>query len=342
MGLATRILGQNPLRTLRPECIGDRRRLDLMYHNGKLGIRGPSAPNASFDFVEVSNPDSASPAISSMIGEFTSSRFPIDLAQIRFREASNGWQGLWIDTSNEQIKALLEQKSWAQKMLLRGWVIEIGQKHKEIMLDDTGKLALKAAQARPWLSSFDQTNREMPLLSYASLFSQPGPEVNRALISAGMDLLDSQNISKLRWIEWGAGYGNLTAAYASRLGSNAFASELDPAAAACLALNAPSFFPGVLTERAAAEKGPNTSFGEAQLWLIDPPRSGFSELLDRLKLLPSKPRYVLAYHCHEKGLSSDTAKLKEAGYQLTEWSSVDAFPATLHQEVISLWISNTA
>jgi tRNA/tmRNA/rRNA uracil-C5-methylase (TrmA/RlmC/RlmD family) len=73
------------------------------------------------------------------------------------------------------------------------------------------------------------------------------------------------------------------------------------------------------------------------LMLIDPPRSGFSDLLGSLPTLNTKPKWILALHCHKKGLLSDLPLIKSAGYRLLDWSATDIFPATPYQEHISLW-----
>jgi hypothetical protein len=61
------ILKTPPLRFLRPECIGDRTRMDLMYHKGSLGIRGPLQETKNFEFTEIMNPDTAHPVIAEMM-----------------------------------------------------------------------------------------------------------------------------------------------------------------------------------------------------------------------------------------------------------------------------------
>jgi tRNA/tmRNA/rRNA uracil-C5-methylase (TrmA/RlmC/RlmD family) len=221
---------------------------------------------------------------------------------------------------------------------LRGWVVEIGQKHKEVVFDEKDGCYLRPATPRSWLPSFSANNEEIPLLSFASLFSQPGCEANRALVSAGFALLDEENIQRANWIEWGAGYRNLTAAFATKLQSEfAASSEFDPAAVECLKINRDRFFQEVDCSQSNADSGIDSSTKSFDLWIIDPPRSGFSKLLLSLQKIPHQPKYVLAYHCHEKGLSQDMATLKDARYRLKEWICVDAFPATSHCEVVSLW-----
>jgi len=330
--LSSEILRQGPLRQLRPECIGDRSRLDLMWNGTQLGIRGRSQGEESYDFHPIHNPDSVNPLIAEMMKTFEERKPKLSLAQIRFRTGVGGIKGIWIDAANEQIKALLYEEKFLRSLMDDGWVVEMGQKHKALIQKE-GRLGLDLAPALNWLSSYDKNNAEIPLKSCISLFSQPGPETNRALIVAGFDLLDEAHVKTLPWCEWGAGYGNLTAAYASRLGSEAWASELEPVAVSFLAQNAREFFPQVQTEeKIAVEVKENF-----ELWLADPPRPGFPKLFTSLQNMTKKPKWVLLYHCHNAGLINDSRLLRDAGYDLFHWSSVDAFPATPHHEVIALW-----
>jgi len=308
---------------------------------GALGLRGPTQDGGSYEFQPIfhdgEEPDSPSPGLVTMMRDFPKDPPPhLPIAQLRFREGLRGQLGLWIDTANESIKALLDEEKWLQRRLEAGWTIEAGQKRKEVMRKPDGRLGLKPALGRVWLPSYTASNDTIPLSSTVASFSQPGPELNRALIATGFDLLDEAEIQELPWREWGAGYGNLTAAYASRLGPNGEASELEEAAVEMLRANGQTYFPQVSVRREAAEKSVLDE-SRAELWLIDPPRPGFGTLLKMLETAAHKPRWVLAYHCHENGLANDSAILLSLGYRLRSASAVDAFPATPHLEVISLW-----
>lgn len=329
--LSSEILDQAPLRQMRPEAIGDRTRLDLMWNGEALGLRGPATQSGVYEFFELENPDTAHPQILEMMRQFREFKCPLKMAQIRFRVgADEKIRGLWIDTSNEEIKSLLDEKSFLARLLQQGWIIEMGQKHKAV--DADGKLGAPRAEA--WLASYTPDNESLLLRSYISLFSQPGPEVNRALIAAGLDLLDTARVpDKVSWCEWGAGYGNLSAAFAPRLGPTALSTEMDAAAAELLAANAREFFTHVEVSTRAADM----SLGAHDLWILDPPRPGFGKLLGTLKDGSLRPRWILNYHCHNSGLLADNTLLKGADYRLLHWSSVDAFPATPHHEAVSLW-----
>lgn len=334
-----RLLGQEALRLMRPEVIGDRTRFDVQWNGSDLGLFATGR-----SFVRLDEPDTPSPAILEMIADLRATPMPLKRASLRLRSGHDGSRGLWIDAANEDVKKLLDDGTWLATFLEKNWTLEIGQKHKAVARKGAGGWGLEPATPKPWLASFDKNNDELPLLSLVSLFSQPGPEVNRSLIAAGFELCDESGALPSTWAEWGAGYGNLSAAFASQWGTSGWASEWDPRAAELLESNAKQFFPGVRTSRAAADDHDATSEREgmaASMWLLDPPRSGFGELLRGIPHLKTPPEWVLSYHCHAQGLERDTELLRAANYRLRAWSSVDAFPATPHHEVITLWRSST-
>ncbi len=332
--ISSEILGVDPTRATQPEVLGDRVKLDVMHWQGKLGIR-----NREDEFFEILAPDTACPEILEMMETYLSRPLPVEKAQLRFRYSKNErYKGLWIDVSNEDIKALKDDESWLRHYIeSEDWIVEAGQKGKAFSVDEDGKLIFEEAPYIPWLDSYDINNESIPLVSTINQFSQPGPEVNRAMIATGFELLYNQIDNIETWAEFGAGYGNLTAAFASLMeGKKAWTCEVQPQAISCLKENAQDYFPRVHQSHTAAKLSWLPE--RADLWIIDPPRSGFPELFKELLDFPIKrPKFVLSYHCHTKGLLADSSLLKALGYRLYEWSCVDAFPATTHHEVISLW-----
>lgn len=333
--LASEVLGRDPDRSLQPDCTGDRLRLDLMWKEGHLGIR-----DANDGFTEIREPDSAHARIRGMMNLLVADPLPIARASLRFRYCvQEDLCGLWIDCSNEEIKGLKDEGEWLRRALTkRHWIVEAGQKGKEFSLGSDGEIIFQEARPHAWLNSFDSNNDPVPLLSQVSLFSQPGHEVNRAMIACGFDLLETHLPSPPKsWAEFGSGYGNLTAAYASLYPeAKAWSSEIQAQAVDCLKINAQEFFPSVELQLTVAKL--EALNRKTDLWILDPPRPGFPELLDGLGARPDlKPGHVLVYHCHSKGLIGDTARLKSLGYSLAGWSCVDAFPGTPYHEVISLW-----
>ncbi|MEO5667376.1 MAG: hypothetical protein ABIR96_04885 [Bdellovibrionota bacterium] len=332
--LTSEVLAQNPLRALQPDSTGGRLRLDLMWKEGLIGIR-----DENDSFTEIREPDSAHPRIRGMMNLLLQDPLPVTRAGLRFRYSTQeDLCGLWIDCSNEEIKQLKDEAEWLKRALTkRHWIVEAGQKGKEFAREESGELVFREARPHVWLASFDSNNDEILLNSKIHLFSQPGPEVNRAMIACGFELLELLKTPPQSWAEFGAGYGNLTAAYASYFPkTDAWSSEIHPLAVECLRLNGARFFPHIELMLTSAKL--ESLDKRADLWILDPPRPGFPELFDGLATQPEmKPLSVLIYHCHSKGLIGDTTRLKNLGYKLQEWSCVDAFPGTPYHEVISLW-----
>jgi hypothetical protein len=333
ISLTQSLLGTSPLRTLRPEIIGDRSRLDLQLRSGKIGMVSPQG-----HFSEVTQLDTPTPVILEMIAEIRKNPVPIEIASLRFRSSPHGIHGLWIEAANEDIATFLKESSWLESFVTeKNWIVEMGQKRKEAFLKPDHTWGLQPARGFEWLPSFDKDGQEIPLKSLVALFSQPGPEANRALLAAGFDLLDAAEIGERSWAEWGAGYGNLTAGYTSRLGTSGWASELDPVAFEWLQNNQRNFFPQIEVSQKKSGDTVSTEASNADLWILDPPRPGFGDLLLQLVGSTQKPSRILSYHCHSQGLRTDSSLLKDAGYQIEYWSSVDIFPATPHHEVVTLW-----
>jgi tRNA/tmRNA/rRNA uracil-C5-methylase (TrmA/RlmC/RlmD family) len=163
------------------------------------------------------------------------------------------------------------------------------------------------------------------------------------MIAAGIDLLDSVSIPhQLKWMEWGAGCGNLSLAFCSRLGAQGISTELEGPAAHLLETNLKAFFP----DRLALKKGALSRLErdwKSDLWLLDPPRSGFHQLVRQLHTVwgAPKPQWILLYSCHDKGLHADSGELRLAGFEVERYSLVDSFPGTPYVETISLWKRKT-
>ncbi|NCN28155.1 hypothetical protein GW915_11315 [bacterium] len=331
--LALEIFKRPALRMLQPDLIKARTRVDLMLLGGQLGIRGKSLEDGDFEFFPVTAPDSSSPELISVMEEFLQSKPVVEMAQVRFRCSPDGLIGIWLDCSHQATEEMMTEKRWVKSLLDLGWIVEFGQKAQHITLDNN-TLSIKPTQSHCWLPSFDINNQAIALKSNVASFSQPGLEANRALIACLCDLVDEHSIKPNSWVEYGAGYGNLTAALHSLFPSaKGWASESDPTATQLLKNNAQEFFPKVAVEQVSARVWDK----QAELLVIDPPRSGFSELLKSVLESELKPKWILAVHCHYRGITSDVPLLQNSPYDLLDWSCADIFPATPHMEHISLW-----
>lgn len=324
--LCREILGENLLiREATPDLSEDRTRFDLMFYKGRLGVRGPkkSHDDWDFEFSENFEVHSLNANLRTAIEEFQDR---LDLlapffesAQVRFRYDGKSTYGIWIDSKRENLEkfSTSEEASRIQK----DFHLELGQ-----------KFSFLPPRPHCWLPSFSCHNEELAVQSYVSSFSQPGPEANRALMAVGFELLEDLNIDS--WVEVGAGYGNLTAAYASLLGSPQWILEKESRETALFENNR-IFFPEAKFYTQGVETISQASQGlqGVDLLLADPPRSGFSEFFKKDQV---QAQYVLLYNCDLKGLIKDAEALK-AHYSLKKWSLLDVFSGTPYAEAITLW-----
>ncbi len=84
-------------------------------------------------------------------------------------------------------------------------------------------------------------------------------------------------------------------------------------------------------------KTQETDFSQADLVLVDPPRSGLMGFLDPFAALPKKPEYFLYVSCFAESFSRDAKRLREFGYQLQTIQILDQFPQSLHFELVALF-----
>lgn len=331
------LLGRPPVACLSPAPRGGRSRMDLMWHDGRLGARGPGAAGAwTFEPMGPGSREAAEPGVLVHLEAFVASAPPLGDAQVRVRCASDGRAGLWLDLSRAGVTALLTEREWLGGRLAADWVLEVGQRGEAVTLED-GAPVLGPITPHAWLPSWSPEGEPLALGCAVASFSQPGPAINRALLSASGRLLDAAGVGTASWCEWGAGYGNLTAWLQRRLGPTGTALECDPRAVRFLRANALRYFPTVTVRTGVAGGSRPVDIPDAELWIIDPPRPGFAPLLRTLAGRECPPRGVLAWHCHERGLAADSRELAAAGYRLGAWIAVDAFPGTPFLEAVSLW-----
>lgn len=329
-------LGRAPAALEAPPAGGARTRLDLMWWDGRLGVRGPTGHGGRFEFHAIDRFRIAAPEIQEAAARFRHSAPPFPMAQVRFRVAPDGATGLWIDVGRADIEALFESAAWLAAMREVFEVLELGQRGEAALLVD-GAVRCATAPPRTWLPSFDGSGQSIPLVSTVAGFSQPGPAANRALLDSLRAML-TPRVRGAAWVEFGAGYGNLGAGLRDLLGAGGTMIENDRRASALLRRNADAWIPGARCLECSAVRALD-EIGDrpADLWLLDPPRPGFGPELARAAGAPSGPRLVAACHCHDRGLAADASGLQAAGFRLVEWRAIDLFPGSAHLEVVSLW-----
>jgi 23S rRNA (uracil1939-C5)-methyltransferase len=76
--------------------------------------------------------------------------------------------------------------------------------------------------------------------------------------------------------------------------------------------------------------------GKIDAVLLDPPRDGAKEVIDKLSQLSSKR--IVYVSCNPATLARDAKVLATAGYQLDSLGVMDMFPHTAHIESMALFV----
>jgi len=199
-------------------------------------------------------------------------------------------------------------------------------------------------------------------------FTQVNPHINRVLVSRALRLLDVQKSERV--IDWFCGLGNFTLPIATQArevlgieGSEVLVARsrenlrynesLRPAGQAL----APTDFAARNLFEMTAEL--LVQDGEAEKWLVDPPREGAFALakaladLHQQKMDPvahpstpgsegwAPPRRIVYVSCNPATLARDAGLLvHQAGYRCTAAGVVNMFPHTAHVESIAVFERN--
>lgn len=257
---------------------------------------------------------------------------PVPRASLRLRVAPDGARGLWLDTANVTIKALLDEGDWLRRALDQG-AIELGQRWKRVVLED-GRPRLRDPQLYPWFETWVGAElTAAPLYSAIGGFSQSGLASNRVLVRRVRDAI--ARTGARRWVELGCGSGNLTLPLAAEV-ERVMAIDIDPLALAGLSRSAAELG---LSERVTVARA--SLAGGALPWLegadgalVDPPRSGLGPAV--AALAHHAPAWVLYVSCDAGSLVTDLRALADAGYRVARIEGVDQFPHSPHGEWVAL------
>jgi 23S rRNA (uracil1939-C5)-methyltransferase len=180
-------------------------------------------------------------------------------------------------------------------------------------------------------------------------FTQVNHQINRVLVSRALRLLDVKTSERV--IDWFCGLGNFTLPLATRArevlgleGSEALvARSRENATFNGLAAKA-TFMARNLFEITPAELA---GHGQAEKWLIDPPREGAFALAKALADLHADPalaegwnppRRIVYVSCNPATLARDAGLLvHQAGFRCTTTGAVNMFPHTAHVESIAVF-----
>ena len=79
------------------------------------------------------------------------------------------------------------------------------------------------------------------------------------------------------------------------------------------------------------------NFGNAELLILNPPRSGLGKFLSPLQHEKNRPQEVFLMSCFLESWQKDASFLKAHSYNLDRVVIFDQFPQTQHFEILSFW-----
>ncbi len=170
-------------------------------------------------------------------------------------------------------------------------------------------------------------------------FVQINRDVNRSMVAAAVGLLDPGPHDTV--LDLFCGLGNFTLALAARA-AQVVGVEGDTGLAAKAAANAQRN--GILNAQfhVADLFLPHAAYtwaaGPYDLVLLDPPRAGAIEIMERMAQW--RPRRVVYISCHPGSLARDAGILGRQGFKLTGAGVMDMFPHTTHVESIAVFEKN--
>ncbi len=309
-----------------------RDRVDLTYEEGRYGF----FEKDSREIFQIDHCPLLSPALNQLFHKIKKIKIPVRKGSLRLRVSPTGQCGLWLDFANEDIRDLLAEKSTLQKFLDLGFV-EIGQRRKKL----TPQFKLADPEFHPWTRTWSE-GQTIELFSLVGSFSQSGDQANQLLIQELQSLL-AQSTS-LRWVEFGAGSGNLTFPTA---GANRHVRALEFEGLALKGLQKtlqshPEFENRIQLLQGDFQRKDQTVFQCDEGVLVNPPRSGLKKFLDPLLAMrdQDRPRDFIYISCYLQSFLEDSQRLKPAGHALADIAIVDEFPHSEHFEILSLWQRN--
>jgi tRNA/tmRNA/rRNA uracil-C5-methylase (TrmA/RlmC/RlmD family) len=323
---------------------GLRDRLDFTFENSKFGLYDKQNKNEIIDLDQCLQ---LSPELTSWLNIFRKhlAQIPKVLkGSVRLRVGPNNLRGAWLDFSNENIKELLVEKNWLCNFP-EDVIIEVGQKKKVVSRDknNQGQLKLIEGLQHPWFLS-KYKNKNILLFMSISDFSQPSLLANEWITNWFQEKV--HKYSPARILEFGAGNGNLSFAVLSE-GAELEVFEINGNVITGFKKSLEEFkiSSGIdLTSNVKFHRGDFlsrpiegvVSSTDAQMYVLNPPRSGLKEFLKVLKQAPREST-LLYMSCSFDGFKQDYYELDEMGYKLKGIDLLNQFPQTKHIEILSEW-----
>ena len=277
------------------------------------------------------------PSLQQAYTEFSNFKFfyggtPVRKGSVRLRVGPNGIKGCWLDFSNMDIKHLLEDQKVLNKILDAGFIVEIGQKGKQLVRENT-TLKLKDPVAYNWMKTPDQNGLDLQLKCLISDFTQPSWISGGAMVSQVLRWTSEiQNVRSL--LEFGPGIGQFTLGFL-KSGLNVAAFEVNKSAAENLLANANSHGLAKNLKVAVGDfhKLQIPPSADLQMIFVNPARSGLKIFVGEISKV--NPEYVIYVSCFPESMTDDLAKLKNS-FNLRNIIIIDQFPQTKHFEVCIL------
>ncbi len=262
--------------------------------------------------------------------EFKTGDTFIKKASLRLRVGPTGLKGVWLDLANIDIKNLLDDGHLLQQLLSAGYVIEMGQKGKRVVLENI-QFKLRDPKPEIWF----QTGKNHLLKCLISDFTQPSWITAKKLtdtVVAWTDQIIKQTEHQIKLVEFGAGLGQFTVPFLLQ-NINVTALELEESQALSLKLNA-----SLYTENLQIQIGDfhqNSITTKCDIIFVNPARSGLKKFVD--SILDIQPKNLIYVSCFTESMLQDLNRLKHV-YKVNEITIVDQFPQTKHYETC-IWLS---
>ena len=304
------------------DWIAFRDRCDLQYDHGKLGLY----QRESSTIVNITKCPKAHSLINKAIDWLTNNPPPIPKASFRIRRAPDNTIGLWIDTSNINVSALLKERTWVTKAQ-ENFIVEIGQRHKRLKAKENGWGLNKHPVLFPWFETPYTQEESTSLYSTIASFTQPSMKSNEVLVQTVREIVLQS--SSTHWLEYGCGTGNFTFML-SQHAKQIHLIEVNP-------MSKKGFRRGLQDISTQADIGfieTSISTYDFQSLLVDPPRSGMDSSIHALSDHRTCTE-VIYVSCNFESMKTDIALLFSFGYILKSITGIDQFPKSDHCEWVA-------
>lgn len=186
--------------------------------------------------------------------------------------------------------------------------------------------------------SYSMAGFDIELDFHPQDFIQVNPDVNTKMVAQALQLLALKGSERV--LDLFCGIGNFTLPLARKcaqvIGIEAVDSMVQRGRenATKLGINNAQFMAANLLTM--TEHRLNQTCGKVDAVLLDPPRDGAKEIIDKLSQL--SPKRIVYVSCNPATLARDAKVLIAAGYQLDSVGVLDMFPHTAHVESMALFV----